>query len=372
MSFDLNSKHSSICSLEGGTRGETRPAHVGLPPTSAYDVLHEVFGDYGVPRLGAARKYFLPLLQEDIPLLKEAFRSWQGYDEYMLLRGEQFKTGKEMFLAVKCSKRGNDVYARRLDRKLGFLDRLTNVKFFHEVDFDKQPYALTNLLWITLTWNSNLCSLDEAWKCSYHELHKFKANLEAKYGKIEWLTFIQPFDDEKGAAYGYPHFHMVVLFKEASFNAFPRLEKHEGKTCLRYRIKEKRELEVASRWHSFVDVQALSSLRGAVHYCKKYAKSVCYGDSEKAVLNSAMAWLYRKKSYTLTHGFQEALNDLILTLQVRKNGAMQKTLGGKDLPLWVWKFCGIRSAAEVGVASADVWVKSLTVDEFERAVRCHG
>jgi hypothetical protein len=367
----------SLCDVGHSLKGKiqrNRFEKVSLDYT-AYDVLQEVFGDTGLPRLKGARHYFLPLNQDSIPLLKEAFVSWKEYDEYMLLKGEQFKTGKNLFLAVKCSKRGNDVFARRLDLKLGFLDTLKNVKFFDGVNFEKEPYAPANLLWITLTWDSKLCSLHDAWKTSYEELHRFKANLEAHYGKIEWLSFIQPFPDKKGAAYGYPHFHLLVLFKEASFNAFPHLEKHEGKTQLRYRIREKRELEMASRWHSFVDVQALSSLKGAVAYCKKYAKSVCYGDSDKAVLTEAFSWLYRKKSYTLTHGFQEALLEFIVSMQVRKNstfGSVQTTLVDRGFPEWTWQFCGIRSRFAVGVDSPDVWVKELSIDEFERAVRGYG
>ena len=344
-----------------------------LESSNAYDVLHEVFGDFGVPRLGSARKYFLPLVRGDIPLLKEAFRSWQGYDEYMLLRGEQFKTGKEMFLAVKCSKRGNDVFARRLDRRLGFLGRIRDVKLFDVKDFKPSKVVETNLLWVTLTYDSKRCSLDEAWNYCMDEFNVFITNLRNRYGRIDVLRFIQPFDDPKGEAYGYPHFHSVLLFREAKFRVFPHMEEDkEGAMALRFRIREKYELEAQGRWHSFVDVQALSSVRAVANYCRKYAQNVCYGDSEKAVLNSSVAWLYRKQTFSLSGGFRENYSEFIDTLHLSKGSMVQKMLDGDGFPCWVWEFYGIRSAEDLGIAEGDVWVKSLTVDEFEKAVRRHG
>jgi hypothetical protein len=338
-----------------------------------FAVWENITNERGEPRLNCARDFFFPLTRDKISVLVKCFRYWRDFDEYILLRGTNRDTREVCNVAVKCSKRGNDVYAKRLDLRLNFLSRLKDVSFFSPEDF-KGKYGKTkdvdcNLLWVTLTWNSNLCSLHEAWKRSYWELHKFKANLENKYGKIEWLTFIQPFPDKEGEAYGYPHIHALILFKEASFSAFPRIEEDkEGKTVLRYRIREKYDVERQGKWHSFVDVQAISSVSKAVAYCKKYAESVMYGDSEKASLTCAMSWLYRKKSYTLTHGFQEAMNDLIVSLHVRKK-VFQETLDGELLPIWDWQFLGIRSASCLDIECSDVWVKSLSNSEMDLILR---
>ena len=340
------------------------------PSSLDFEVWENIVDDHGNPRLSEARNYFFPLTQDKIGLLCNVFQYWRDFHEYMLLFGRNRETGEELRLAVKCSKRGNDVYAKRLDNRLSFLNKVKNVKFFSNVAFDKEAYAESNLLWITLTYDPKLCSLHEAWENSYYELHKFKANLENHYGKIEWLTFIQPFPNQNGEAYGYPHFHILVFFKEASFSAFPRLEKDsEGRTVLRYRVKEKREIEIQGKWDSYIDVQAISSVRGASNYCKKYAESVCYGDSDKAILNGAVSWLFRKKSFTLTRGFQKALHDLIVSMRVRKR-VFQKGLDGEvAYAVWEWDFCGIRSASVVGVPSGNVWVLSLDEDSFEKLVK---
>lgn len=317
--------------------------------------------------MARARDYFFPLSQDKLDLLGKVFEAWRDFDEYMLLMGMNTQTGEKTRLAVKCSKRGNDVYAKRLETRLNFLHNVKEVQFFEPSDFDTSRHVKANLLWITLTWNPRLYTLQEAWECSYRELHKFKANMENEYGKLEWLTFVQPFPDSEGKAYGYPHFHILVLFKEDSFNAFPSLEKDkDGRLVLRYRIQEKRELEHQGKWKAWIDVQAISSTKGAVAYCKKYAEGNCYGSSDKATLTGAVTWLLRKKSFTLTHGFQKALGDLIETLHVRK--IFHMTLDGGRIPEWTWKFYGIRARSELGVYSSDVWVKSLSPDEFEEIV----
>jgi len=366
-----NDQRTSSSSLvfEGGAAGGKGDFPPCSPSTLDFEVWSNVVNEEGDPRLGEARNYFLPLTRDKISTLIEVFQYWRDYHEYLLIEGENTSTGEKLRLAVKCSKRGNDVYAKRLDMRLNFLDRLKNVRFFDKVDFNKVAYAKSNLFWVTLSWDPKLCSLDEAWRSSYRELHKFKANLENHYGKIEWLVFIQPFPDQNGEAYGYPHFHIVLWFKDAEFNAFPHLEKDKsGALILRYRVKEKRDLELSAKWHSFIDVQALSSLRGAVNYVKKYAKSVCYGESSKALLNGALAWLYRKKSYSLTRGLQACMHDLIVSMQVRKR-VFQCRLSGDSIPLWLWTFLGIRSGLEVGDPGGGMWVLEFDADSFDKLVR---
>jgi hypothetical protein len=349
---------------EGLTLSEGREER-GLP----YDVWSQVVDEHGVLRLAPARRFFLPLTQEKLPLLMEVYEAWRDYHEYMVLAGSNRETGEKAFVAVKCSKRGNDIYARRMKERLDFLEQLSDVEFFDNVDFTKQAYARSNLLWVTLTWDSNFCSLDEAWRMSYYYLHKFKANLENRFGKVEWLVFPQPFPDREGKAFGYPHFHILLLFKEASFNAFPHMELDEdGKTVMRFRVREKREIEVQGKWHSFVDVQAISSPRKAAAYCKRYAMNECYGSGEKATLTCAVNWLYRKQGYSLTHHFREDLHEFIVSMQLRKT--VQVGLDGEvAYPVWEWEFIGVRSGHELELEDGNIWVKSLSMDEFEQLFR---
>ena len=333
----------------------------GLSP---YDVWNKIVNDYGVPRLTRAREEFLPLTQEKIPFLLECFKYWRNYHEYMLLKSENVETGEKLYLAVKCSKRGNDVFARRLEDKLEFFGQFNNEKFFVPNDLLSNKPIKTRLLWVTLTYDSKRCSLHQAWENVMKEFNKWITRLRQKYGKIDVLRFIQPFPDPNGPAFGYPHLHAILLFEEASFHV---LKIPRSDDVSRYRIKEKHELEAVGKWHSFIDVQALDSLRTAIDYCKKYAQSACCGDSPKALLTSAICWLYRKQTYSLSSNFKQALNDLIRTMQISKSryGYSQSTLDGSEAyDVWKWTFCGLVSAHKLGI-DGSVWVKELTLDEFD-------
>jgi hypothetical protein len=327
-------------------------------------VWQNIVDRYGNPRLNVARSFFLPLDQQDVPLLLEAFEFWQGYDEYGLIEGENTVSGDKLYLAVKCSKRGNDVFANRLRRKLGFLHKWSNVEFFSLKSFNTHKAVKTRLLWVTLTYDSKRCSLHKAWLNCMAEYNTWITNLRNKYGKIDVLRFPQPFPSENGAAYGYPHMHLVLLFKEADFSVFPRFEENrEGETELAFRIKEKYELEAQGKWHSFVDVKALKSARAVSNYVLKYAENVCSGESSKALINSAVMWLYRKQTYSMSGSFRERYHDLMVAKQGSK---VQLTLEGDVLNEWVWSWRGLRSGSVLALHGE--WLVELSKAEFVRAI----
>jgi hypothetical protein len=321
----------------------------GFPVSLSPDLQQAMIDNHGNPRLAKARDYFLPLDAEKLDELLLVFDFWQNFDEYALLKGTNSRTGETKFVGVKAAKRGNDVYARRLDEKLGFLNRLKKTQLFNISDFKVGHQVRTQLLWVTWTWDVKICSLDESWRRAYEDLHRWKANIENHYGKIEWLVFPQAFPDRNGSAFGYLHIHGVILMNQAQFSVFPSMESdHEGHEILRYRIHEKKEFADQGKWHSFIDVQALSSVQAAANYCRKYAQKVCYGDTEKAMINSAIAWIYRKKGFTTTHGFREKLNDLIELLQDRKT-SFQVDLHGKRVEEWSWECLGVFAGSDLHV-----------------------
>jgi len=347
------------------------PGLVSLSP----DLRQAMMDNRGNPRLAKARDYFLPLTAEKLDELEAVFDFWQNFDEYALLKGVNSRTGKTRFVAVKAAKRGNDVYARRMDEKLGFLDRIGKKKLFDVSDFYDEKAWLrldspvwTRLLWITFTWDSKICSLDQAWRRSYEDLHRWKANIENEYGKLEWLIFPQAFPDRNGSAFGVIHIHGLILMNEAKFSVFANSEKdHDGREILRYRIHEKDEFADQGKWHSFIDVQALSSVQAAANYCRKYAQKVCYGSSEKARITSALTWIYRKKGFSLTRGFRKELNDLIELLQDRKT-SFQEDLDGKRVQEWTWEFLGVFSARDLHVSYGE-WTVPVDPGEAQDLLR---
>lgn len=273
----------------------------------------------GKIRLKSARDYFHPLIREDIHSLVEGFKAWRDTTEYLLMRDENVKTGKKEYFATKCSKRGNDVFASRLHKRLGFLK--ADEKFFDPNDFESHSnkQVKTKLIWITLTYDSKRCSLDEAWKNIASEFNLWITNLRNKYGKISYAFFPQAFPDPEGDAYSYPHLHGIVLFEDVEFNVFRRMEMNrEGKLGLVYRVEEKHGIEEQGKWHSWIDIKALSSMRAVWNYAKKHCYNAGYGSSDEATLNNSVMWLQRKKSFNMSGTFRERYAEFIRGLRSSK------------------------------------------------------
>ena len=333
-----------------------------------WKVFEDLLDSQGRPRLNCARNYFSRINQEDIPVLSEAFKYWRDYAEYLLLKGENRINGKEMFVAVKCSKRGNDVFSNRLDRKVGILGELEGINLFSLKDFDNKPYMPSNLLWVTLTFNPNLCSLNDAWDSISYCWNLWITNMRNKYGKIKALKFIEAFPDPNGKAFGYPHIHAVLLFEEKTFNAFPTVETgKDGKTGVVYRIKERDEIKSQGKWSAFSDIKAIYSGKALGGYLRKHCKNTHGGDDPSALTTQSILWLKKKQTFSMSSGFSRDLHDLISGLHNSKTCWAQETLEGEVLDDWVWSAHGVRSGFDVG-ADCNFWAVSLSAEKFHSLV----
>jgi len=363
------------------------------------DVLSAISDCYGNIRLAKIRYWIEHPAREDLDLLQEIYLKWVTSPEALLLQGTHSETGEKKYVGVKCSKRGNDVFNRRLDRKLSFLKDLKSegYEFFNTNDFTLDKKVFSSALWVTLTFDSKLCSLDEAWRRIEYDWNKWITNLRNRYGQIMPLKFVQGFPG-KGPARGYPHIHAVLLFKESQFSVFPQLvDKNQVddkagkdvemktfrplKSSLRYRIHEKDELVSQGKYHSFVDVQALRTFKSISSYCRKYGQGTydvvsAEGQvNDEALLNCALGFYYHKQSYSASRALQGELSDLITSLQSSKRGGpkFQARLDGRDaFPVWVWESKGVRSWAELRKCGLDPPGEQFVIEDpnvFEKLVR---
>ena len=243
---------------------------------------------------------------------------------------------------MKCSKRGNDVYAWRLKQRLENLERLCdafeNVKLFGN-EGDK-----VSVLFITLTYDTKKKTPKEAWQDVGEDWNNFHSALERKYGKVH------EFRVWESTAKGYPHIHAVLMFEEA--NKF---------TTFRYngiwRIQEKHDLE--QYHHSNIDVEPVQTV-GGIKYLLKYLTKVHEKDrDEKRDLTLGMMWLFRKRAYGISEGFVQGLENMIADsfyntqgkisyrLDHLKHNSNQKmlqiTLEGEIITELPWTFVGIFS-----------------------------
>ena len=118
------------------------------------------------PRLNFARNYFLEFslsLDIDFKELEKFYLDWRDYSEYLVLQkqSESLRVQGEVeehTFAIKCSKRGNDVYWWRVDKRLKFLKDLESSILFDPHGSIKR----SNVVFATLTYDVNRCTIREA------------------------------------------------------------------------------------------------------------------------------------------------------------------------------------------------------------------
>ena len=268
--------------------------------------------------------------------------SWVKNDKYMILARWNKKKWINDFFAVKCSKRGNDVYKTRVLRRFSGLSALSEkLVFFNPKSRGKKT---TKALFTTLTYDTKLCSFQDAWIKIGVQFNKFMAYIRKQFGKISSCRIFESFEN------GHPHIHCILLF-EKSFKVF---RDAKGK----FRVHEK-EL-IAQGWHSNVDVQAMYSVAGALRYLKKYLlKSISYDEADsKGKKTLALCWTSRKRAFSVSVSFRRKLRDLIRYLHNSNKKTVQITLEGEVLPEEKFHLLAFVSL-EVILIKKDVWFTKL-------------
>ena len=258
-----------------------------------------------------------------VPEIVDRYVSWVSQDKYMILarskglhedslKGFNFETE---YFAVKCAKRGNDVYRSRVyGRFRGLVGNSENLVFFGPRD---RGAKATRALWITLTYDAKLCSFDTAWRNVGIEFNRFMAYVREKFGKVSCCRVFESFEN------GHPHVHCILLF-ETYFSVF-----RDSKGQFRVHVKD----AIAEGWHSNVDVKAMSSLAGGFSYLKKYLLKNNNADKadSKALLTLALCWAFRKRAFSVSGQFRKALADLIEALHNSNKHMVQVSLSGEAI-----------------------------------------
>lgn len=241
------------------------------------------------PRLG----YYKAVLSRETPDLDaiiNAFIYWSQFVEYLIFRKENIYTYEKEYKAVKAAKRGNDVYAWKLDKRLKYLYNLPQIEFFNYKDRNK--VQKTRGVFVTLTYARNE-RLDVLWEEIGKDFNRWKSAMSRKYGKISIIRCWEAQQD------GYPHIHCVLLFHETEFETFFYNNK--------WRISVKREIEELWRW-GFSDMFALYSLGAGIGYVLKYVTKVNNAllserVDRKLVLSLALMWIFKKRAFSVSKDF---------------------------------------------------------------------
>jgi len=283
--------------------------------------------------------------------LLTVYREWRDTPEYFVIADIHPITFSRTYKAYKCSKRGNDVYNYRQNQRFRELGMISE-ECGNEPIFDinaSQPK--TNLLFVTLTYDTKLCDRVLGWDNISEEWNRYISAIRKKFGKVHVFRVWE------SSMKGYPHIHALMLFDTASFDVFEHWNKKKSKS--QYRIRQKNQF--SKSWHSNVDVLAVNSVRGSINYLSKYLRKVHSGElrNDWALANM---WVFRKRSYSLSGNFLNALKRIRLDLRRLRNSnrvpRIQTDLeGNRKNPNRV--FCGIFSLDEIKACNTvkdDSWV----------------
>jgi len=219
---------------------------------------------------------------------------WVQDTKFMIL-GKKKESEVEYF-AVKCSKRGNDVYRSRVSKRFNeVLYGVDDYQFFKRKERGVQKK--TRALFITLTWDTKLCSSEEAWNRSSHDFNRFMANVRKRFGGVSRVGVYE------ASSRGYPHIHCILLLDSFEFNVFRDLR---GK----FRIRSKGGFE--RFWHSFIVVQGMNCIGGGLGYLRKYLLKGCDAEraDSKGLLTLALTWAFRKRAFSISGKFHRILKEL--------------------------------------------------------------
>ena len=278
-----------------------------------------------------------------VPEIEERYVEWVSEVKYMILtRWNKLKWKNDVF-AVKCAKRGNDVYRFRVYRRFkGISSRAEDLVFFNPKDRGAKK---TRALWVTLTYDTKRCSFKDAWLNVGVEFNRFMAHVRKKFGKVACCRVFESFEN------GYPHIHCILLFESTWFNVF-RDKKNQ------FRVYSKKI--IARGWHSNIDVKAMSSLAGGFSYQKKYLlKNIDVENADsKALKTLALCWAYRKRAFSVSGLFRQLLHDLIEYMHNSNCRLRQVTLLGEVFPEYRYYVIGF-VPADVVRLKRDVWFTRL-------------
>jgi hypothetical protein len=304
-------------------------------------------------RLSAIRRSADYRIQE-LEFLNGAYREWVSYNEYLVLEvvsrsPYDHNEKSQEYIAVKCAKRGNDVYAHKVRERLDPINkackRLENVKKSKD-----RGIRSTNMLYVTLTYDIKLCSMADAWYNIGVEWNRFMAGLRKKYGKVSILRSWESYEN------GYPHIHAFLIFKEREFRTWLHTNK-KGKNT--WRIPSTDKNQINDIWHSYVDVQAVvdvkEGIKNVLWYIGKDLTKDIDNINDKEILTFVALWYFGKQSFSVSGDFPDLIKGLCIIKTEVGTIAVQTTIEGEKFEI-EFKFLGVIGSDVIQIYD-NSWVK---------------
>ena len=281
----------------------------------------------------------------DLHGLLAFFREWRDFCEYGVIQRQVWngRTIDKKTLAVKCSKRGNDVYRSRVAKRFGVLERLCcggrDVEFFGFQDSNPK----VRLVFVTLTWVGS-GSISDSWEVVGEHFNRWITRIRQKFGRVSYARCWE------STQRGYPHVHLMVFLHETQLHGFKTLDQ-QGNFI--WRLEEKSEFE--SSWEAFVDVRAVRTYSSVIRYLRKRSMfGTDKGNVDDGDVTLSLCWIFRKRSFAMSKDLVSAMADWIHSLH--KSKCQSRLDGGFVQETWVW--IGVFSAVELNL-DGSVWSAEL-------------
>lgn len=247
---------------------------------------------------------------DDIPLL---VKNWRDDDKYLSFKVTDNK-GNITYLYSKCSKRGNDIYRSRVQKKQKELLEFCENNDMILIDWDGGNVFYSNILKMTLTVNSKKVSRDVFNKrlCSYY-VDLFAKRIRNKYSNVKIARTYEVSDN------GFLHVNLVLIFPNHRFRVRYHKSKKKrnckGKPVETWRLldyQQKREFD--NLWEpGFIDIRAIENTKDLIEYTLKYQiKYFTHKPSQKKQdLTLGILSFYNKRSFSIPKSFKIALYDIV-------------------------------------------------------------
>jgi hypothetical protein len=287
------------------------------------------------------------------------YDKWRNTAEYIVLRGvRQYKQlmlnggfysniGEYVYRFVKASKRGNDVYRYLIKKKFKQFEKIEDIEFFKD-EFGRKK---TELLFITMTYDTKVSSPIESWYKIPKLFNNFKANITKQYGKIK--TF-RVWEATQGY---YAHIHCLIYFEEKEFEVFPHINKNKEKT---YRMPIYEVNKIKKYYPYNIDIQACQSFDKALKEVLKYIGKYLIKETKenKPTKTNAMIWITNKQGYSISKNFFNAVIGKNIEVKEPKATDLTSEMCNSNLEDIEWEYIGLISGEELKI-SGKIWVFEL-------------
>lgn len=248
-----------------------------------------------------------------LDVIEKYYLLWVNRDQLLVFQQTHFHSPTRYFASLM-PKRGNKKYAYNVKRNFQGL----YLPFEYEQHINPTvDETLTNVLFVTLTYDTKLCDFKTAWDTISADWNRYVSRLRRKYGKVLTCRVYEATEN------GYPHIHAIIYIPNT---AFPLFKQQKGNRTI-YRIPDK-HLTNFKKWHSFVDVQGMVHLAEGFKYLAKYvtkSSDLCH----KAVTTLALTWGFHKRAYSLGTKFKQEIFNRYLTYDLIPQSVTQTKISSQ-------------------------------------------